>query len=112
MKYFAALPAWRALRAMPNDAKINLSRLDWALQPKTKAQFHAFLREKLHTKISNHLPWYRRGRKWTAMEQVRMMRDCRAVRDLVTRRLRVYQFETAEVRRRFSHLLSDYRERW
>jgi hypothetical protein len=49
-------------------------------------------------------------RKWDSMEQVRMARDCRAVRDRVNRRVRVYQFETKEVRRRFGHLLSRYDE--
>ena len=46
------------------------------------------------------------GRKHETDYQTRLARDCRAVRDIVTRRLRVYQFETAEVRERFGHLLA------
>lgn len=34
-------------------------------------------------------------------------RDSRNVRDILTKRLRVYQFETRAARRRFSHLLAD-----
>jgi hypothetical protein len=49
------------------------------------------------------------GRKWESDWQAKIWRDCCRVRD-IARRVRVYQFETEEVRKRFSHLLSDRSE--
>lgn len=47
-----------------------------------------------------------RGRKDDPDWEIRAWRDSRRVRDILTTRLRVYQFETDEARRRFGHLLA------
>ena len=64
-------------------------------------------------KAGLNLPLNHRGkvwRNWGCEEEIKMYRDCMAVRKRVNERIRVYQFETKEVRRRFSHLLSRYDE--
>jgi len=48
------------------------------------------------------------GRKFESDYQISMRRDRDHVHDRMTRRIRVYQFETPEIRRRFGHLLSRY----
>jgi hypothetical protein len=48
----------------------------------------------------------RRGRKDDPDYRAALARDCRRVRDRVNRRVIVRQFETAEVCRRFGHLLT------
>jgi len=51
-----------------------------------------------------HRPY---GEKWEQDYENRAYRDSRAARDRVARRIRVYQFETKEARRRLGHLLSE-----
>lgn len=48
------------------------------------------------------------GRKYDAMYQTDFRRDQHDIHNIVQRRIRVYQFRTPEVRRRFRHLLSSY----
>ena len=50
------------------------------------------------------------GRKASREYQTMLYRDQRRVRDRVLNRVRVYQFETKEARKRFSHLLSSREE--
>lgn len=50
------------------------------------------------------------SRKFDSMYQTGLIRDCRRVREIVTTRLRVYQFETPEIRFRFGHLLASYED--
>jgi hypothetical protein len=45
-------------------------------------------------------------RKQESDYQIAIARDCRRVHDKIRHRVRVYQFETAEIRARFGHLLS------
>lgn len=47
-------------------------------------------------------------RKLDGEYQTRLRRDAYRVRDIVRDRVRVYQFETPEIRRRYGHLLSRY----
>ena len=50
----------------------------------------------------------KRGKKDCYDWFCRARRDQRAIQDRINRRLCVYQFETKECRKRFSHLLSSY----
>ncbi len=53
--------------------------------------------------------------KWRKMDysyQIQFVRDQYRLHDRINKRIRVYQFETREVRRRFGHLLSRYDEDW
>lgn len=49
-----------------------------------------------------------KGRKTDYDYEWRLRRDARAIFDRNTKRIRIYQFETEEARKRFSHLLSSY----
>lgn len=71
------------------------------------ADFQRWVWDALERRINARggLPEYR-GRKDTTDEFYRFWRDSRAVREIHTRRLRVYGFETPDARRRFSHLLA------
>ena len=46
------------------------------------------------------------GRKQESFYQDRLARDCRAVRERINHRVRVYSFDTREIRNRYRHLLS------
>jgi hypothetical protein len=52
----------------------------------------------------------RRARKFDQDYETGFYRDQRRVRDIILTRLRVYQFETREVRARFGHLLATHEE--
>lgn len=57
-----------------------------------------------------YLPPKPRGRKDCSDYVIRARRDARAISVRVLCRVRVYQFETEEARRRFGHLLSSYHD--
>ncbi len=87
----------------------NTVRLRWSDSPMGLAEFRAEFRRALDRRINSkaglNAP---RGRKDTPEYQAALFRDSRRVRDILTRRMRVYQFETDEARRRFAHLLASY----
>lgn len=67
----------------------------------------------LHTRINRKamLPVETNARGWRKLDrdyQISLWRDSRRVREIVTSRIRHYQFETVEARSRFSHLLASY----
>lgn len=96
---------WKALRALPDDARVQA----WGW-PETAARVKASMRERLHLKISSKLSWYGVGRKWGDIYQTEQLRDCWRIRDKVTKRVRMYQIMTPELRRRYQHLLDDRNE--
>lgn len=76
---------------------------------------HAFEEEAacikaLHNRINHRGHLTPRGKKDSTDYYWSMKRDQHRLQDIYNIRLRVYQFETSEVRARFSHLLSDPRE--
>lgn len=98
--------AWRMVKAAPagTEFKSSLCGLASATREEILRQFT----EGLHDRINLRGRIKAGGRKDSADYQTRLRRDQRAIRDRVTRRVRVYQLETAEARARFSHLLSSY----
>lgn len=99
----AYVKAWRAAKASAPGTEFKSSLCGF--WPETRETILRQFAEGLHGRINRHLPEIP-GRKASGDYQMRLRRDCRAVRDRVTRRVRVYQFETKEVRARFSHLLA------
>lgn len=61
----------------------------------------------LHRRINLKGGLSEQGRKYDADYQTGLMRDARRLED-IRRRVRVYQFETPQLRQRFSHLLARY----
>ena len=53
---------------------------------------------------------YGQGRKWAESYQTEQMRDCLAIRQQATARVRIYQLQTPELRRRFGHRLAKSNE--
>ena len=87
--------------------------MDWAGSDLTADQFNRKMRGYLDARINLRGGQMSLGgpllaRKGTAEYQISLWRDCRAVRDILTRRLRVYQLETPEMRKRYGHLLASY----
>jgi hypothetical protein len=79
-------------------------RIRWA----TEYQGGAFIREftaALHARINHKAGINPTGRKFTQDYQIGLRRDADRLRD-IARRVRVYQFETPELTRRFGHKLS------
>jgi hypothetical protein len=97
-QFFAENPAGVVRVHIPNDWPRDYTREQWA----------RWFAKCLNNKINSHLPSYGKGRKWDSDYQIRLWRDSRRVRDILTIRLRVYQFETVEARSRFGHLLARY----
>jgi hypothetical protein len=54
--------------------------------------------------------WKPRGKKDNQEYFCDLRRDKHAIEDKINRRIRIYQFNTSEVRNRFGHLLSDRNE--
>lgn len=84
-------------------------RLHWAGRDLDADGFRRELRRALDSRINAKAePDRPRGRR-DDPDHVRALRqDQRDLRDRVARRVRVYQFRTPEVRRRFGHLLARY----
>jgi len=95
--------AWKALKALPPETCSkgfghHPERVDYILRE---------MRYALHARINRHIPSFGVGRKWTYDYQLHLLRDSRRLRDIANR-IRVYQFESAEVCARFSHLLANH----
>jgi hypothetical protein len=76
----------------------------------TEAAFHAWFMEGLNKKINTFggiLAERGAWRKWSDEYYIRFWRDQRSLRQILTQRYRIYQFETKEVGSRFGHLLAD-----
>lgn len=67
-----------------------------------RAEFIRALNRRINAKVCDRP----RGRKDCQEYQIALYRDSRRVRDCLARRVIVRQFETAEARQRFSHLLT------
>jgi hypothetical protein len=83
-------------------------KTDWACKGKTEEQFRKWFLDALDRRINSKGGLVEIGRKYDSLYQIAMYRDCMAARDHSQRRIRIYQFETVEARRRLSHLLSRY----
>jgi len=96
--------AWKRVKQLDDDVMV---RVDWGtFQPAriVKADFY----KALLNRINSRGGIVERGRKFSQIYQASLYRDCQNVRAILTMHLRVYQFETKEVRQRFSHLLAHY----
>ncbi len=71
-----------------------------------KAEFMTALDKRITAKAGEP-----KGRKFDALYQTELERDCRAIRDRVTRRIRLYQVMTPELRKRFGHLVTNHNDR-
>lgn len=97
--------AWQALKALPPDS----CSKGFGHHPERADYILSRLRFGMHDRINRHVPDFGVGRKWGDDYQTHLYRDSRRLRDIANR-IRVYQFESAEARARFSHLLADRSE--
>ncbi len=68
-------------------------------------EFRRALDRRINLKVSDGKP---RGRRDCYEYDIAAWRDSRRIREILTRRIRHYHFETAEARTRFGHLLARY----
>lgn len=83
-------------------------RMFWSSEPLDLAGYRKEFVKALHRRITRKVQAVA-TRKMSSDYETRSRRDKYRLRD-ISRRIRVYQFETEEVRRRFGHLLSDQTE--
>ena len=103
----AYVEAWKRLKALPDTVVVNTP---WCWYGKTvKAAKRDFLHT-LHKRISARGAPPPGWRKWDDDQQVKWLRDRAQIYDWLTRRVRFYQFETAECRQRFAFVLSSYED--
>lgn len=75
---------------------------------RTEAEFNAEFFRALTRRINARGAPEPTGRKHTPEYQLDLKRDARDLSNILTRRIRVYQFRTPTFRARFAHLLSRY----
>ena len=93
--------AYRRLKANPN-ARYQTS---WTCRGLDLTQFRKWFMDALERRINAKGGLWQIGKKYEPEYQIAMWRDCQRLKSIACR-IRVYQFETAEVRHRFGHLLS------
>lgn len=99
----AYVRAWRQVKAADQAAAVNTSRFDWTWPTTTAGALRAEMRRALDRRINS-----RGGRDAdNGAVDIGWARDAHRLDD-IRRRVRVYQFERAEVKARFGHLLSRY----
>lgn len=101
----AYVQAWK--RANEVTAAGGTVRVSWAGRDLDAHGWRREVRRALDRRINERGGLDQTGRKWDERYQVGLERDARALRDRLMRRVRVYQFETPELRERFGHLLAD-----
>lgn len=104
--YLAWVREVRALLAAGTPVMTTWSGCPHRTPESFRAEFVAAVERRINDRAGG-LP---RGRKWDGDYAAAMRRDAGRIADRRERRVRIYQFETAEVRRRCAHLLSDRRE--
>ena len=100
----AYVSAWRALKALPDDARVK--EPGWAGSVVSAAEMRRQMRVALDKRINV------RGGDLAANDPIDIgwVRDARRLKDIKLRRVRVYQFERPEMRAKFGHLLASYND--
>jgi hypothetical protein len=102
----AYVAAWKRANAVV--AAGGTVRTSWAGADLDAAAWRRNVRDALDRRINARGGLVQTGRKWEYLYQLELERDARAIQARLTRRVRVYQFGTPEIRKRFGHLLSRY----
>jgi hypothetical protein len=82
-------------------------QLSWSAKPLDAAGWHRDFISALFRRIDNKAGIEQFGRKHSDQYQMGLKRDAYRLRD-IRNRIRVYQFETPELTRRFGHLLAHH----
>jgi hypothetical protein len=94
--------SWQVLRGLPPDTEVR----GWEWYPLPVREVLAALRRGMHDRISRHLPWYQRGRKWDHDWQRHAIQTAHAAN---TPRL-VLDWAPRDLRARLAHRLRDHQE--
>ncbi len=91
--------AWKALRSLPPGAQVN----GWDHFPTPAKDVLRKMRAGMHERISRHLPWWEKGRKWEGQWQ----RDAhRTAWEVNTPRL-VVRWVPMDLRKRLAHRITE-----
>ncbi len=106
MAYYLQLmqEAWAAVR---HGGKV---RLRWNEDHADLDGWRRKFMSALHRRITIKGGCWPTGRKADPLYETSLFRDAHRVRELLTTRIRHYQFETAEARSRFGHLLASHND--
>jgi len=100
----AYVKAWQLLKvACQETPDIEMIGVNWWPQPVKEVQ-REFITA-MHKRINKRDGLGKRGRKDNHEFFVKLLWDQRAIQNKVQNRVRIYQFKTAEARKRFGHLL-------
>lgn len=96
----------RAFAALKAGGRVSMRRGEDPLDlTGFRQEFRRALDRRINLKASDGQP---RGRRDCYAYDIAAWRDSRRIREILTRPIRHYQFETAEARARFGHLLARY----
>lgn len=101
-----ALKLLRFLQAIRDGGKSRIVQMDGYFGVMKPEEAGRKLDALINGAINKKAGWGPRGRKDSPEYAAQAYRDQQAIRRRITQRVRVYQFETPEARRRFGHLLS------
>lgn len=90
--------AWRALRALPDTAQVSTDWTGARPAAQVKREFRMALDRRINSRAGNEAA--------NVPMDIELVRDARALDDILQRRIRVYQFTTRLMRARFSHHLA------
>ena len=102
--------AWKLAIRLAQEGYSGQVLMDRDASPITAHQARQEFLAALNARINSRGGVVLAGKKDCRNYRGSMTRDMHRVRDKVNQRVRVYQFETSEVRRRFSRLLDDPHE--
>jgi len=106
----AALPAkgayaaaWKRLKTMPVNGVVCVRRDDGLQQvSRVRSVFRKALDQRINSRAGNEAA--------NVPMDLELVRDARALDDMLQRRIRIYQFATPLMRERFGHLLARHND--
>lgn len=100
---------WAHVRQLADDSRVP-DFVDASRGTVTGRELKAKFRRALHNRINTRGSLCMAGRRYDGLYQADLYRDQRALHDKLQKRVRVYQFLTDIVRRRFGYLLDSREE--
>jgi hypothetical protein len=109
-KVSSYVAAWKQVIQLAITSPDSLVKLDWCTVIPAQEARRTFLTA-LDKRINHRAGLdVSKGKKDCEEYSIQEYRDQQAIRDKLTKRIRVYRFETIEVQKRFAHLLDDRNE--
>jgi hypothetical protein len=109
-KVSSYVATWKQVIELAKTSPDSPVKLDWCATVTAQDARRTFLAA-LNKRINHRAGLaVARGKKDCEEYSIREYRDQQAIQDKLTKRIRIYRFETKEVQKRFSYLLDDRNE--